>query len=292
MMGPRGLGGFTLIELLVVIAVIAILAALLFPVLSRAKEAALQTSDLSGTRQVGMGAILYADDQDDLTPFCTWPNFEANAARFLPYVKSKAVFSNPRAKYSVGDWNYREGCGTDPTCTADNQMQNPSSGCVGAFAVSTVGRQKLYADVYQPLDFEWNDSLTQSRTPVLPCVPLDGAPQRSADDGISLSSGSFSSTAKAVMWADFPNSGGEYPGGCVNGICDNSGDASFWGSNFEGYYFDGSNAEMVDGHAKYFKYLALHPCGHEICRGDTGDPNGLATDWKAWGFTWASPSVQ
>ena len=59
---------FTLIELLVVIAIIAILAAILLPVLGRAKLQATRLAGSSNLRQMTMGFTSYADTNDDLLP--------------------------------------------------------------------------------------------------------------------------------------------------------------------------------------------------------------------------------
>lgn len=69
----RSAGGFTLIELLVVIAIIAILAALLLPVLSRAKAKGQGAHCLNNLRQLQFAWLMYAADNRDFIPGDDWP---------------------------------------------------------------------------------------------------------------------------------------------------------------------------------------------------------------------------
>lgn len=98
--------GFTLIELLVVIAIIAILAAILFPVFARARAKAMQNNCLSNVKQIALGFIMYAADNDDMIPHHTVTGGQF-PSRIYPYVKNVQIFLCPSdsvASGSVGTW--------------------------------------------------------------------------------------------------------------------------------------------------------------------------------------------
>lgn len=119
--------GFTLIELLVVIAVIAILAAILFPVFARARENARRSSCASNLKQIGLGVIQYAQDYDEimapayLDGSCYGPGGQTatNAAGctgnvkwmdiIYPYVKSEQIFNCPSAPSSYAKYQFATG---------------------------------------------------------------------------------------------------------------------------------------------------------------------------------------
>src|SRR5580765_8418550 len=84
---------FTLIELLVVIAIIGILASLLMPAFSRAKGKALDTKCISNLRQIGIGLVIYADENQGRLPFAERvPTDPVDPAHVLPRIVN--VLSN------------------------------------------------------------------------------------------------------------------------------------------------------------------------------------------------------
>ncbi|MDO8587849.1 MAG: prepilin-type N-terminal cleavage/methylation domain-containing protein [Armatimonadota bacterium] len=154
--------GFTLIELLVVVAIIALLAAILFPIFAHVKERGKQIKCLSNLRQLSMGFLMYADDNGGGMPslsrhvntyfplpgnpnpgpdWCGSFNTQVGCLVFpekgtlYPYVKTKQVYLCP-ADYGV---------------RADNVLSKPKN-----YAISyNVNYQLMFAKL---------DSLTAGRS--------------------------------------------------------------------------------------------------------------------------------
>lgn len=166
--GGRG-PGFTLIELLVVIAIIAILAALLLPVVSRSVEQSRSLACLNNLKQLQMGWLMYVDDNEGWLP----PNnyvYDANRVTPIlqgeswcpgntrqdtdttniekgalwPYIRNPNIYRCPSDKASVEDAD------GNPTGIPRTRSVNMSSAINCDVAASLIPSYKRYSEITRP----------------------------------------------------------------------------------------------------------------------------------------------
>ncbi len=126
----RAAGGFTLIELLVVIAIIAILAAMILPALTKAKQKAQGIQCLSNTKQLIMAWMMYPNDNEDRLV----NNFGVDETKSTIAAKTFVNWVN-----DVMAWT------TDPGITNLDYIRN---GILNRYVANNVGVYKCPADVY------------------------------------------------------------------------------------------------------------------------------------------------
>ncbi len=136
--------GFTLIELLVVIAIVAILAAMLLPALAAAKEKAKRVQCVGNLKQIGVGSIMYAGDNNDFFEACAWNTGWAATPPFTgfnPFQMDNNMLTtaselgfhtdsiDPTLGYSVTPTIWT--CPSRPTLPAPNVWPNPATWAMG-----------------------------------------------------------------------------------------------------------------------------------------------------------------
>ena len=141
----RTRAAFTFIELCTTISIIAILAAILFPVFARAREKARQMNCQSNLKQIGLALSLYARDyaghfpprQDDLTPIVDRYLLDAECLTCPSVAVAGSSQSTPARRPAV-DYFYRAGfCDDDDPRTplaADSDLGRHNGGAACLFA--------------------------------------------------------------------------------------------------------------------------------------------------------------
>ena len=259
--------GFTLIELLVVIAIIAILAAILFPVFAQAREAARKTSSLSNTKQLGLAAMMYVQDYDEMYPCNSWdtpyiPTADHDSRslvypsavqwpwRIMPYMKNKQILVCP-SDPSAGKNGWR-GYWAPPSPTCDDAWGVPTPisyahnqhlfGYGGATTIgqtgpgpSCFGPAPDWAVFYQPLS--------------LAAVPTPASTYMLGDYGRAFMETWWVNNLRASAYTDRFNASA--PGGGASVDQSNATwRARFQQDNVHRHQM-GSNITFADGHSKW-----------------------------------------
>jgi prepilin-type N-terminal cleavage/methylation domain-containing protein/prepilin-type processing-associated H-X9-DG protein len=252
--------GFTLIELLVVIAIIAILAALLLPVVAKAKEKAGRISCLSNLRQWGLALDMYLDDNHQIFP-----------------------------DFSIGN--------STPGAPAGYSQDNIHWTDLAAFAAGGYGNSAWF-NALPPFvsqkalcQYATNPTNFVNGRNIFNCSSATFLPaELNALDRVAFSYGiNFKGTNGLVpVGIPFKAMVVRHPSAFVffSDVRANSGETPFYGSNplndlgaprgslnhLSSRHAAGANLTFLDGHSAYFKYTYM-ACQNGTKIGDPADPD-------------------
>jgi prepilin-type N-terminal cleavage/methylation domain-containing protein/prepilin-type processing-associated H-X9-DG protein len=236
--------GFTLIELLIVIAIIAILAAILFPVFAQAREKARAITCISNLKQLGLAITQYEQDFDEACPNGINPfgGGQGWAGQVYVYVKSTGAFKCPDDPTvgHVSSFAYNSNV-TKPS-------PNPPSGSPTAMTIAqynSPAKTVLLAEVQNSTSYDVSTELTATASSFGGSAAGVGIGGAWDPSGYNSNVGVDGGTPTTLKWAT----------GYLRNS--NTGGARKDFTNADGRHQGGSNFLLADNHAKFMRPSAV-----------------------------------